>query len=129
MGRPGTSGKKRPTAAMMAGLAGHVWSVDELFETVLKPATQNVGHYPIVYAYFVGIFKARQSISVRHIEIPPLRIYLHRNKVRLVSIFSTPRFARGRTVCSTSLVRRFATTHSSAAIPIMAMEQAAASFR
>jgi hypothetical protein len=31
----GTSGKKRPTAAMMAGLAGHVWSFDELFETVL----------------------------------------------------------------------------------------------
>jgi hypothetical protein len=33
----GTSGKKRPTAAMMAGLAGHVWSFDELFEAVLKP--------------------------------------------------------------------------------------------
>jgi transposase-like protein/IS1 family transposase len=29
------SGKKRPTAAMMAGLAGHVWSFDELFDAVL----------------------------------------------------------------------------------------------
>lgn len=37
--KPGKSGKKRPTAAMMAGLAGHVWSFDELFETILKPAT------------------------------------------------------------------------------------------
>ena len=35
--RPGKSGKKRPTAAMMAGLAGHVWSFDELFEAVLNP--------------------------------------------------------------------------------------------
>lgn len=34
---PGKSGMKRPTAAMMAGIAGHVWSFDELFETVLKP--------------------------------------------------------------------------------------------
>jgi transposase-like protein/IS1 family transposase len=33
--RPGNSGKKRPTAAMMAGLAGHVWSFDELFIAVL----------------------------------------------------------------------------------------------
>jgi transposase-like protein/IS1 family transposase len=32
---PGKSGKKRPTAAMMAGLAGHVWSFDELFAAVL----------------------------------------------------------------------------------------------
>jgi transposase-like protein/IS1 family transposase len=32
---PGKSGKLRSTAAMMAGLAGHVWSFDELFETVL----------------------------------------------------------------------------------------------
>jgi hypothetical protein len=39
--QPGTSGKKRPTAAMMAGIAGHVWSFDELFEAVLKPATQS----------------------------------------------------------------------------------------
>jgi transposase-like protein/IS1 family transposase len=39
--RPGTSGKKRPTAAMMAGIAGHVWSFDELFEAVLKPATHS----------------------------------------------------------------------------------------
>ena len=34
--RPGKSGKKRPTAAMMAGIAGHVWSFDELFEAVLN---------------------------------------------------------------------------------------------
>lgn len=34
--RPGKSGKKRPTAAMMAGIAGHVWSFDDLFEAVLK---------------------------------------------------------------------------------------------
>lgn len=33
--KPGKSGAKRGTAAMMAGLAGHVWSFDELFETVL----------------------------------------------------------------------------------------------
>ena len=33
---PGKSGKKRPTAAMMAGIAGHVWSFDELFAAVLK---------------------------------------------------------------------------------------------
>jgi IS1 family transposase/transposase-like protein len=32
---PGKSGKKRDTAAMMAGLTGHVWSFDELFEAVL----------------------------------------------------------------------------------------------
>ena len=34
--KPGKSGKLRPTAAMMAGIAGHVWSFDELFEAVLK---------------------------------------------------------------------------------------------
>jgi hypothetical protein len=33
--KPGKSGQKRGTAAMMAGLAGHVWSFDELFEAVL----------------------------------------------------------------------------------------------
>jgi hypothetical protein len=33
--KPGKSGQLRPTAAMMAGLAGHVWSFDELFEAVL----------------------------------------------------------------------------------------------
>lgn len=32
---PGKSGKLRPTAAMMAGLAGHVWSFDEFFDAVL----------------------------------------------------------------------------------------------
>ncbi len=37
---PGKSGKKRLTACMMAGLAGHVWSFDELFAAVLSPATQ-----------------------------------------------------------------------------------------
>lgn len=31
----GKSGQKRPTAAMMAGLAGHVWTFDELFDAVL----------------------------------------------------------------------------------------------
>ncbi len=35
--KPGKSGQKRPTAAMMAGLSGHVWSFDELFEAVLRP--------------------------------------------------------------------------------------------
>jgi transposase-like protein/IS1 family transposase len=39
--KPGKSGKKRPTAAMMAGLAGHVWSFDELFAAVLNPATKS----------------------------------------------------------------------------------------
>jgi IS1 family transposase len=39
--KPGTSGKKRPTAAMMAGLAGHVWSFDELFEAVLNSPPQS----------------------------------------------------------------------------------------
>ena len=34
--KPGKSGKLRSTAAMMNNLAGHVWSFDELFETVLK---------------------------------------------------------------------------------------------
>ncbi|MEX2187666.1 MAG: hypothetical protein WD875_12760 [Pirellulales bacterium] len=36
--RKGTSGKKRPTAAMMAGLVGHVWSFNELFESILNPS-------------------------------------------------------------------------------------------
>lgn len=36
--KPGKSGQKRPTAAMMNGLAGHVWSFDELFDVVLKAA-------------------------------------------------------------------------------------------
>ena len=35
--KPGKSGAKRPTAAMMAKLTGHVWSFDELFEAVLNP--------------------------------------------------------------------------------------------
>jgi len=39
--KPGKSGEKRPTAAMMAGLAGHVWGFDELFDGVLTPETQN----------------------------------------------------------------------------------------
>ncbi|HEY2841912.1 MAG TPA: hypothetical protein VGJ26_22325 [Pirellulales bacterium] len=37
--KPGTSGKLRSTACMMAGIAGHVWSFEELFEAVLEPAT------------------------------------------------------------------------------------------
>ncbi len=35
-GKPGA--KRRATAAMMAGIAGHVWSFDELFEAVLETA-------------------------------------------------------------------------------------------
>jgi hypothetical protein len=35
--KPGKSGAKRGTAAMIAGLAGHVWSFGELFEMVLNP--------------------------------------------------------------------------------------------
>jgi hypothetical protein len=31
----GNSGQTHGTAAMMAGIAGHVWSFDELFEAVL----------------------------------------------------------------------------------------------
>jgi IS1 family transposase len=38
--KPGKSGKLRPTAAMMAGVTDHIWTFDELFEAVLKPATQ-----------------------------------------------------------------------------------------
>lgn len=34
--RQKNSSKKRPTAAMMAGLAGHVWNFDELFAAVLS---------------------------------------------------------------------------------------------
>lgn len=37
--RPGKSGKKRPTAATMAGWTNHTWSFGELFRTVLNPAT------------------------------------------------------------------------------------------
>jgi IS1 family transposase/transposase-like protein len=33
--RPGTSGKLRSTAAMMAGIAGHVWSFGEMFDRVM----------------------------------------------------------------------------------------------
>jgi hypothetical protein len=29
-----------PTATMMAGITGHVWSFDELFKAILKPASQ-----------------------------------------------------------------------------------------
>jgi transposase-like protein/IS1 family transposase len=36
--KPGKSGQKRPTAAMMAGITDHLWSFDELFEEVLKGA-------------------------------------------------------------------------------------------
>jgi hypothetical protein len=39
--KPGRQGRKRPSAAMMAGLTGHVWGFDELFEAVLAPATLN----------------------------------------------------------------------------------------
>jgi transposase-like protein/IS1 family transposase len=33
--RPGSAGAKRPTAAMMAKLTGHVWTFDELFNAVM----------------------------------------------------------------------------------------------
>jgi hypothetical protein len=33
--KPGKSGQKRGTACLMAELAGHAWSFDELFEAVL----------------------------------------------------------------------------------------------
>lgn len=33
--KPGKSGKRRPTAAMMAGIADHTWTFDELFVAVL----------------------------------------------------------------------------------------------
>jgi hypothetical protein len=38
--KPGKSGKKRPTAAMMANLTDHLWGFDELFDAVLQPAMQ-----------------------------------------------------------------------------------------
>lgn len=39
--KPGKTGKKRPTAAMMAGLTGTIWSFDQLFDAVLKSPTHN----------------------------------------------------------------------------------------
>ena len=39
--KPGKSGKRRPTAAMMAKLMDHLWGFDEFFDAVLKPATQS----------------------------------------------------------------------------------------
>jgi transposase-like protein/IS1 family transposase len=39
--KPGKSGKRRPTAAMMAKLTDHLWGFDEFFDAVLKPATQS----------------------------------------------------------------------------------------
>jgi hypothetical protein len=33
--KPGKNGQKRGSACMKAGLAGHVWSFDELFAAVL----------------------------------------------------------------------------------------------
>ena len=33
--KPGKSGKKRPTAAMMAGLTDHLWNFDEFFAAVM----------------------------------------------------------------------------------------------
>lgn len=34
--KPGKSGEKRPSAAMMAKLTGHVWSFEELFQVILS---------------------------------------------------------------------------------------------
>jgi len=39
--KPGRSDEKRPTATMMAGLAGRVWSFDELFEAALGGPTHS----------------------------------------------------------------------------------------
>jgi transposase-like protein/IS1 family transposase len=39
--KPGKTGRKRPTAAMMAGLTDRVWTFDELFAAALEPATHN----------------------------------------------------------------------------------------
>lgn len=39
--KPGKSGQKRPTAAMMAGLTDHLWGFDEFFAAVTGSATQN----------------------------------------------------------------------------------------
>jgi len=39
--KPGTTSKKRPTAAMMAGLTDHLWGFDEFFATVTSPATHS----------------------------------------------------------------------------------------
>ena len=33
--KSGKAGRKRPSAAMMAGLAGHVWTFDELFASII----------------------------------------------------------------------------------------------
>jgi hypothetical protein len=35
--KPGKSGQKSPTVAIMAGLAEHTWTFDELFDAVLAP--------------------------------------------------------------------------------------------
>ncbi|HVC94137.1 MAG TPA: hypothetical protein VND64_10630 [Pirellulales bacterium] len=34
--KPNKSGRRRPTAAVMAGLADHTWTFGELFDAVLK---------------------------------------------------------------------------------------------
>ncbi len=34
--KPGKSGQKRPTAAMMAKVTDHLWTFNELFEAVLQ---------------------------------------------------------------------------------------------
>lgn len=38
--KPGKSGEKRPSAAMMAKLTSHVWTFDELFDEVLDDKEQ-----------------------------------------------------------------------------------------
>jgi hypothetical protein len=35
--KPGKTSKKRPTAAMLAGLTDHLWSFDEFFAAVMQP--------------------------------------------------------------------------------------------
>ena len=39
--KPGKTGKRRPTAAMMAKLTSHLWGFDELFDAVLPRARQS----------------------------------------------------------------------------------------
>ncbi len=39
--KPGKSGEKRPSAAMMEKLTSHVWDCDELFDEVLKVSPQD----------------------------------------------------------------------------------------
>ena len=39
--KPAKTSKKRPTAAVMAGLTDRVWTFDELFAAVMETGTQS----------------------------------------------------------------------------------------